>query len=624
MVKKIICVILCILVGCGGVTQKDVRAQNVTVGITHGMDRIGLDDPVPKDTEVFVHMAQNEYEPFQIVMTAHTPVESAGITVTDLFNAEGHRFSRKNFDLFKVHYIYIEELSYRSTADPGWYPDGLSPLGPFSIGEQNTVVWVDVYAPVDQAPGVYAGELLIDSEPNKIAIPITIEVWGFTLPKNPSLKSGVEVMVGQVLDAHGLSWDPEELEPVLYTYYETLIKHRVMPWELYFAEPEVFRDGSIDMSENHEHLKYFMDELQVTCLIYPLYEGWPFRDPFGKDLKKTTIYLQSLHQYYTENGWEDKFYVYYIDEPNSKNAYRKVRDISEKLEEIHPDIKFMVTEQMVPDDPSWGDLFGYVDIWCPLFPCVEEEQTLIQERQKLGEEVWTYTALTQGEKETPFWELDFPVLNYRVVTWMIWDSRISGLIYWTCNWWEDVSDPWEEPGTWTEYGDVYNGEGTLVYPGEEGCLPSIRLKVLREGMEDYEYFVLLQSLQKESFVDVQIGKIAKSWYEWEENPFVLLEVRRALGEEINNAVKAEPVVTETPTKSEAPESKPPESETPAQEKTKETDTPKKEDIDSEEYLKESFIDLEDIEFEQYFYVIVGCAGFIALIIVVVYIKRKRK
>lgn len=135
-------------------------------------------------------MAQNEYESFQIVMRARTPVESAGITVTDLHDAEGNRFSRENFDLFKVHYIYIEELSYRSTGIPGWYPDGLSPLGLFSIGEQNTVVWVDVYAPPDQVPRVYTGELLLNSEPNTIVIPITIEVWRVCIAQKNIAKIG--------------------------------------------------------------------------------------------------------------------------------------------------------------------------------------------------------------------------------------------------------------------------------------------------------------------------------------------------------------------------------------------------------------------------------------------------
>ena len=37
-----------------------------------------------------------------------------------------------------------------------------------------------------------------------------------------------------------------------------------------------------------------------------------------------------------------------------------------------------------------------------------------------------------------------------------------------------------------------NGNGYLYYPGENGPVASIRLKVLRDGLEDYEYFYLLK------------------------------------------------------------------------------------------------------------------------------------
>ena len=578
------------------------------VGIAHGLERIGLYDPVPEAQKVYVRMARNEYEPFQVVIQSQQNVENCSVTVTDLHDEEGNLFSQKNFTLYTVHYLYVKTPSPRSKAAPGWYPDGLIPLELFDVKKgENTVIWVDIYAPEDQDPGVYTGLISIDVG-EVIEVPVTVEVWGFTLPEKTTLKSAVEVMVYLIIEAHGLSWEPEELEPVLYDYYETLIEHRVMPWELYFSEPEVFRDGSIDMEYNHEHLKYFMDVLQVNSLAYPMYEDWPFKSPFGRDLEKTTEYLRELYAYYVKNGWEDRFFFFIIDEPNSRIAYQEVRDVSEKLEEINPDIRFLVTEQMVPDDPSWGDLFGYVDIWCPLFPCIEEEKELIEERQTLGEEVWTYTALTQGEKETPFWELDFPVLNYRVTMWMIWNSEITGLIYWTCNWWEDIDDPWVDTETWTEDGEVYNGEGILVYPGEEGCLPSIRLKILREGMEDYEYFVLLESLGEKSFADKEVQKIVKSWYQWDESPQRMLEVRRILGEEIDR------ITTEGPEelKEESETGEPPEEQEEKEEQETQVDYPEEKEekeVPSMEEFGEDIFELDEIWI---YLLVVGIVGGILL------------
>jgi hypothetical protein len=52
------------------------------------------------------------------------------------------------------------------------------------------------------------------------------------------------------------------------------------------------------------------------------------------------------------------------------------------------------------------------------------------------------------------------------------------------------------PETYVEHnGDVQNGEGFLIYRGEtmglEEPVASIRLKLLRRGSQDYEYFWLL-------------------------------------------------------------------------------------------------------------------------------------
>lgn len=41
----------------------------------------------------------------------------------------------------------------------------------------------------------------------------------------------------------------------------------------------------------------------------------------------------------------------------------------------------------------------------------------------------------------------------------------------------------------------FNGEGQLVYPGPDGiCIPSMRLEIFRDGMDDYEYLYRLKEL----------------------------------------------------------------------------------------------------------------------------------
>ncbi|MGC9035850.1 MAG: DUF4091 domain-containing protein, partial [Verrucomicrobiia bacterium] len=78
----------------------------------------------------------------------------------------------------------------------------------------------------------------------------------------------------------------------------------------------------------------------------------------------------------------------------------------------------------------------------------------------------------------------------------------------------------------------FNGEGSLFYPGLDvgldGPVTSIRLKQIREGIEDFEYLKLLASTQPEKAKQLVL-KIARSWTDWEKEPQKLYSVRYEIG-----------------------------------------------------------------------------------------------
>ncbi len=119
---------------------------------------------------------------------------------------------------------------------------------------------------------------------------------------------------------------------------------------------------------------------------------------------------------------------------------------------------------------------------------------------------------------------------------MSWKYRIDGELYY--NMVEAFSrdtDPVQ---------DVFlhggNGDGTLFYPGRPktigGTTPipleSIRLKLIREGLEDYEYFVLLSHLSNTAAVDGWVDQIVQNTYTFDSRPDDFYTVRQKLGEEI--------------------------------------------------------------------------------------------
>jgi hypothetical protein len=83
----------------------------------------------------------------------------------------------------------------------------------------------------------------------------------------------------------------------------------------------------------------------------------------------------------------------------------------------------------------------------------------------------------------------------------------------------------------------------LFYPGRpdriggKSDIPieSIRLKLIREGMEDYEYLALLARLDGRQAADRFADRIVQKSYLWESRPEVFLQVRKELGESLDRA-----------------------------------------------------------------------------------------
>jgi len=130
------------------------------------------------------------------------------------------------------------------------------------------------------------------------------------------------------------------------------------------------------------------------------------------------------------------------------------------------------------------------------------------------------------------------VTSYRIAPWLNRRYNITGLLYWSTIYWGCPDrDPWDDPG----FRIRWNGDGALFYPGEdagiEGPVASIRLKCLRDGMEDYEYFVILEQLGGKKVVDEVVHKAVPTWGTWLQHPNSLLDLRRHLAQEILRRIK---------------------------------------------------------------------------------------
>ena len=280
----------------------------------------------------------------------------------------------------------------------------------------------------------------------------------------------------------------------------------------------------------------------------------PFPDMLGENQSKAAAFYRSWYDYLERKGWEKGAYLYMFDEPLRPDDYEKIRRLGAFVGKVEPRLRRLVVEQPYPRHPNSGVLDGSLDIWCPLFGYIDEAS--IQRVKQAGDEVWTYTALVQSIPKfhpnyksykpdkppyhkavnvdrPPYWEIDFSLLSYRIAPWLSYRYGITGLLYWsTCYWGNSNRNPWDNP----THGDHWNGEGMLFYPGTEagidGPVASVRLKNLRDGMEDYEYFVLLKERGGEEVAEEIVKNAVPTWGSWDQDGNRLLEQRRRLAREI--------------------------------------------------------------------------------------------
>ncbi|MCX6044820.1 MAG: DUF6067 family protein [Chloroflexi bacterium] len=574
------------------------------VWVADAMTRIGRQAPAKPKQAVYLRAARNEYEAFQVVVAAHGQKLTNGRAQISDFRGKSTIIDHQYATLYREHYVQVKTPSPLSPMDADWIPDALIPFadpetgaelaGPVYTAEPFTVeagynqpLWVDVFVPAHTAAGTYTATLTVTAEPGlRVDVPITLKVWNFTLPKTSYQHSSFGLSPEQLRWHYDL--DPEQQAAayniLLQRYSLMLIQHRLMPANLpatgyavdkttgqvSFPAYKIAGLGVTPSTNLHDYLVLKgVNDVQI-----PLSPRAPFADALGSQRTQAKRYLGTLAQAYQQQGGDKLIYVYPIDEPENAAAYQAVRDwaalVHEANQEYGVDIKLLLTEQPEAERAAWGSLVGAVDIWVPC--CgkawhdleAPDGQRLLAERLAQHEAVWWYTALVQPSNEwlaqqgwpdvltahyPPVWLLDYPPINFRISAWLNRQYGFTGLLYWNTNQWKAAGDVWTNPATYLADEHWFNGEGLLIYPGDratigfDGPVASMRLKWLRESMEDYDYIELLKTAGQAAYAQQQVAEIARSMDDWAMDPSALYTVRQNLGERLSALPPAPPANT---------------------------------------------------------------------------------
>lgn len=537
--------------------------------------KIGRDRPLPEEKSGAVQLsaARNEIEAAQVVVCPPREIRALWMSAGDLRSSRG-RIPAERIEVREVAYVRVTRPTDHTGAAGEW-ADPLPPLkGPIPCDAgRNQPFWIQVRVPEEAAAGDYEGTLTIEADGRPVAVPLRLHVWDFALPRGTPVRSGFGFSPENVRRYHNLQ-TPEELREVCEKYYRNFAEHRIAPYDPMSASPIRVRltgprenpDVEVDFAEFDRAAAHYLDGMGFNAFMLPIqglpggtfhsrhegnFHGHKQGSPHYERLMGR--YLRAVQDHLEEKGWLKKSYVYWFDEPEPRD-YPFVIEGMRLLKRLAPKFTRFLTEE--PNEA----LAGHVDLWCPVLNAFDPAAA--QKRQQKGEEIWWYVCCVP-HAPYPTLFIDHDAIELRMWLWMSWQYGVQGILIWQTNYWTSptafpkgaLQDPWGDPmsyvsgygvpeGTRQYWG---NGDGRFFYPPNRGLskeknldgpVNSIRWEMLREGIEDYEYFWILRdrlrrkkSAEAERLLTVP-PEVFRDLTHFSKDPEVLYRHRRLLAEAI--------------------------------------------------------------------------------------------
>jgi hypothetical protein len=493
------------------------------------LHRVGMSDAAGSSKEVKLSAARGEYESFQIVTNgASNGLSNVNVTISDLKGPDGQAIPRNSFTLYREKYMHVTSSSpnwkgSNQPMAPGWYPDALIPFTDPATGKplsgaaltavpfdlkagNNQPIWVDLLVPRTAPAGQYTGTYTVTSKQGDVTGPISLTVWNFTLPATPALKSAFLFFQAGTLAAQ-----------------QELLRNKLSPLSTNPKDqPSLMKEYGLGVT----HTGPFSGADVGHCSMSPAPSVSQFKALAAAQQPGLTLYDYSAD----EIG-------------HCSNLYPTIQQWGRNMHQagIANLISMSPTPALYSDGSGTGR--SAVDIWVLLPVMYNGSKARVDEVLKKGDTVWSYNTLVQ-DAYSPKWLIDFDPVNFRVQPGFINQSlNLTGLLYWRIDKWP--SDPWNNVNNAGTYASAnYPGEGMLVYPGQQvgvqGVVASMRVKWLRDGVEDYDYVQILKSLGKED-VAMQIARsVGPDWTNWTRDAGALEAARQKLGEAINQAMNSRP------------------------------------------------------------------------------------
>jgi hypothetical protein len=489
-------------------------------------------------TTIRMFGARNEIVAFQVVveadekgiaaLTAALPELRGPAAITyQALAADPTLYVGRPIQVFSTHYLNVTKETHADWAwkpgslaaprDPtGWKPVVLVPENarsgrggfPLRVGpSRNQAIWIEVDTGRGRPAGTYRGNVELTADGRRVSVPVELEILDFALPEENSLRVMVYYEPSQPEMYHGRNLDP--------AYHRFAHRHRVELVHGYDATAVGANRGRFDGRDFTRANGYEGPGEGVGNTIVPATFYGPGR---AYEERKTAWAASDAWMTFVEGALPKAVTFLYLPDEPYPDQYPEVRRIVQNVRS-NPGpgrrLPTFVTKRIIPE------LDGLIDIWC--VPPGGYDIAKAAEQRKLGHRVWFYNG---GRPHGPTILIDTPATDARAVAWAAFKHDVDVYFYWHGVHWlhnrqkqgERRQNVWAEPITFDNRGQprkpvedqgYLNGDGVLMYPGEEKVHPeedrglagpcsTVQLANLRRGLQDHQYLALARRLGLEA------------------------------------------------------------------------------------------------------------------------------
>ncbi|HEX9050639.1 MAG TPA: glycoside hydrolase domain-containing protein [Anaeromyxobacter sp.] len=517
-------------------------ARAVQVWTATATEKIRPAAPARGDASAAISAARNEFEAFQLGVTG--AASGVGAAASDLAGPGGTIAVR----LYAEPIIWLQNPSAPDGGSGGW-PDALVPAVDEIVGEarnafpfdvpdgESRAIWAEVHVPADAAPGDYTGSVTVSWAGGSATVPVTLTVWPFAIPSTASLETSFGLGYGALPAEHGVSWG-DDLSALRARYGQLGLEHRISLSKIDDGNPDLAHLTAFYGGELDGTLSTALRGARLTSyeLVGSAYADWA--------------------SWFSARGWADRLFQYTCDEPPQTCAWSDIPARAASAHAAVPPIRTLVTTSI--QAATANGVQDDIDLLVPVVNSMDDrpgasayagDQRAAYDAflaRGAPRELWLYqSCMSHGcgpDVNTgnwyftgwPTYVIDASATRNRAMEWLSFKYGATGELYYdTCM--AYGQDPWTNP--WEFAG---NGDGTLFYPGTVARIggstdipiASIRLKMIREGMEDYEYLKILEDAGDGAFAHQVVDALFPHPYQTDVSPGALLQARAALAQRI--------------------------------------------------------------------------------------------